>query len=193
MIKNSLEFWSIHNFLSDAALPIENAKGKFVTAHGNSVDVDREGDYYVSFRDFNQIWKISANLTKVVYKIGLNADSFKIYGNHFIGQHSVDIIEPDHFYLFDNGSTGNKTAKSRIVEVSVNTSSKDYKVTNILLLPDSLSTIRMGSVHRLKDRLVVSVFTKGLNILELDTLGVVNNHIVNEKSHAIKVLPILAQ
>jgi len=185
-----LEFWSIHDFLSDSILPLGNAKGSFVTAHGNSVDVDGEGNYYISFRDFNQVWKVSSDLSKVHYRIGLNANSFKIDGDFFIGQHSVDIIGPDLFYLFDNGSTGGKVAKSRVVRVRVDPKAKIYQVKNILSLPDSLSTIRMGSVHSLDNHLVVSTFHEGLHILEIDTTGVVKNHLKNSRSHAIKVLPL---
>lgn len=187
----AFKFWSIHDFLSDNNLPLGNAKGSFVTAHGNSIDVDPNGDYYVSLRDFSQVWKISSDLSSVLYRIGLDADSFQIRGNYFVGQHSIDIIEPDQFYLFDNGSTGKgNKIKSRIVSVSVDSKAKIYEVKNILLLPDSLSTIRMGSVHGLVSHLVVSTYNKGLHILEIDTAGVVKNHLMNTRSHAIKVLPI---
>lgn len=188
--KNDLKFWSIHDFLSDNNLPLANAKGSFVTAHGNSIDVDEKENYYISFRDFNQVWKISSDLSKVLYRIGLNADSFQIYGDYFVGQHSIDIIKPDLFYLFDNGSVGSKAAKSRIVRILVNVNPNVFRVKNILSLPDSLSTIRMGSVHGLDNSLVVSTYHNGLHILEIDTIGIVKNHLINQESHAIKVLPI---
>jgi Arylsulfotransferase (ASST) len=182
------EFWSIHEFLSDKTLPIDNAKGKFVTAHGNSVDVDHEGSFYISFRDFSQIWKVSSDLKAVYYQIGKNTDLFELSGAHFIGQHSIDITKPDQFYLFDNGSTGKGKFNSRIVRVSVDSIDKKYDVENLLSLPDSLSTIRMGSVNSFNDRLVISVFNNGLNILEIDLNGAVRNHLRHPEAHAIKVL-----
>lgn len=185
-----IKFWSIHDFLSDGIVPLENAKGSFVTAHGNSVDVDQNGDFYISFRDFNQVWKISPDFSTVHYRIGLNTPLTKSTGDNFIGQHSIDIISPDVFYLFDNGSVGRKQAKSKIVKVSVDPPALSYKIENILTLPDSLSTIRMGSVHALGNRLVISTFNKGFHILEIDTTGTIKNHLTSSKSHAIKVLPV---
>lgn len=192
LLSGHVQRWSILDFLSDELLPTENAKGKFVSAHSNSIEVDRFLNYYISFRDFSQIWKISENLDRVYYRIGKNTKKFESIGEFFQGQHSIDIIEPNSFYLYDNGATGGekKMSRSRIVKVTVDSSATNYKIKEILLLPDSLSTVRMGSVKGLGERLVISVFNRLFNILEIDTLGQVKNHLVNRNSYAIKVLPI---
>lgn len=188
-----MKFWSIHDFLTEYNVPLRNAKGSYVTAHGNSIDVDTNGEYYISFRDLNQIWKVSPDLSKVIYRIGLDIDDFRLKGEAFIGQHSIDIISPDHFFLFDNGSSGKgATGNSRVVRISVDVKRNIYDVKDILVLPDSLSTIRMGSVQSIGEHLVISTTHKGFHILEIDTAGVVNNHLWSSESQAIKVLPVRA-
>jgi hypothetical protein len=189
---NDFRSWSIHDYLPGKNLPLENAKGNFVTAHSNSIDVDQNGDFYISFRDFSQVWKVSSDLSEVRYKLGMHEPAFQVKGNPFTGQHSIDIIKPNLFYLFDNGATGAKTAriKSNIVRISVDERSKTYEVKNILSLPDSLGTIRMGSAHALGANVVISTFNKGFHIMEIDTAGVIKNHLVSPRSHAIKVLPV---
>lgn len=185
-----IQLWSILDFLPDPTLPFANAKASTITAHGNSVDVDQNNDFYISFRDFNQVWKVSSDFSTVHYTIGLNANLSKSSGDDFIGQHSVDIISPDVFYMFDNGSVDQRTAKSRIVKVSVNPPAQSYIVENILTLPDSLSTGKMGSVHAMGNRLVISTYNKKFYILEIDTTGTIKNQLTSSKSNAIKVLPV---
>ena len=185
-----IQLWSIHDFLSDRTMPLKNVKGPLLTAHGNSVDVDKNNDYYISFRDLNQVWKVSSDFSTVHYTIGLNAILSKSSGDDFIGQHSVDIISPDVFYLFDNGSVDQRKAKSRIVKVSVNPPAQSFIVENILTLPDSLSTGKMGSVHAMGNRLVISTYNKKFYILEIDTAGTIINQLTSSKSNAIKVLPV---
>ncbi len=182
--------WSIHDFLPDGILPVELTTSSLVEAHGNSVDVDQNGDIYISFRDFNQVWKISSDFSRVHYRIGLNAAFVKSAGDHFMGQHSISIKSPDVFYLFDNGTVDQRQAKSRIVKISVNPPELSFVVENILALPDSLSTGKMGSVQALDDHLIISTFNKGFHILEIDTAGNLKNHLTRSKSNAIKVLPV---
>ena len=186
---NQMKTWSILDFVDDTWLPDSST---YVNAHSNSVEVDEAGNYYVSFRDISQVWKISPDLSTVIYRVGVNSP-FKLAGKDFIGQHSVDIVRPDEFFLYDNGSTGKQVVKSRIVRVVVDPQQKTYNVKVILDLPDTLRTIRMGSVQALGDRLSVSVFNRGFHILELDTTGHVHNHLFYEKAHSIKVLPELAK
>lgn len=183
-----IKLWSILDFVS--TLPLGNTKGSQIVPHGNSVDVDQNNDYYISFRDLNQVWKISPDFSTVHYTIGMNATLSKSGGDDFVGQHSVDIISPDVFYLFDNGSVDQRTAKSKIVKVSVNPSAQSFTVQNILTLPDSLSTGKMGSVHALGDRLLISTYNKKFHVLEIDTAGTLKNHLTSSKSNAIKILPV---
>lgn len=187
---NERKRWSVHDALDKATLPDTLAKGRtFLNLHSNSVEVDADGNYYISFRDISQVWKISADLSRVIYCVGVSSSFTRTDGEDYIGQHSVDIIRPDEFFLFDNGSTGRQMVKSRIVRVSVNPESKTYRIKNILSLPDSLSTARMGSVHASGDRLSVAMYNNGFHILELDTTGQVHNHLFKQKANAIKVLP----
>lgn len=184
--------WSILDFLPNYSIPSGSGNGKYFTAHSNSIDVDEFQNYYISFRDLSQIWKVSENLDKVYYRIGIGTSELKKKGEYFRGQHSIDITKPNAFYLYDNGATGKEKElfNSRIVKVTVDSAMGYYKISEVLQLPDSLSTIRMGSVKELDERLVISVFNKVFNILEIDTLGVISNHLVNGDGHAIKVLPV---
>ncbi|MEP2670598.1 MAG: aryl-sulfate sulfotransferase [Cyclobacteriaceae bacterium] len=186
------KIWSILDFLPNNLIPSEEVKGVYFTAHSNSIEVDEFHNYYISFRDLSQIWKISGSLDKVYYRIGKGTKEFNLKGELFRGQHSIDITAPNAFYLYDNGATGKEKElfNSRIVKVTVDSSMGYYKVREVLRLPDSLSTVRMGSVKGLGDRLVISVFNRFFNILEIDTLGAVSNHLINQNSYAIKVLPL---
>ncbi len=180
--------WSVFDQIDSIGIPKSDSSKGF-SGHSNSLDVDINGDYYISFRNTSQVYKISADLRQVQYVIGGESAVNLSRGKPFAGQHSIDIIEPDRFFLFDNGGVGRRV-KSRIVDVIVLQGNNAYEVSEILVLPDSLSTFRMGSVQSLGDRLVVSVFNKGLNILEIDRHGRVYNHLKSLKSNAIKVLPV---
>lgn len=184
--------WSILDFIPDKFIPSGEGKGKYFTAHSNSIEVDEFHNYYISFRDISQIWKVSKSLDKVYYRIGRGTKELSINGDYFRGHHSIDITGPNVFYLYDNGASGKEKDlfNSRIVKVTVDSSKGYYNVREVLRLPDSLSTVRMGSVKGLDNRLVVSVFNKVFNILEIDTLGLVSNHLVNKNAYAIKVLPV---
>lgn len=191
---NNIQFWTIQDFIDDTWTPDSlDQKLAYLNVHTNSVEVDEEGDYYISLRDISQVWKISSDLTKVIYRIGANTPYQLIGDKNMAGQHSVEIIRPDNFFLFDNGSSGGKKVDSRIIRVTVQPDRKQYTIKLVLDLPDSLSTARMGSVQSLEDRLTVSMHNNGFHILELDTNGTVHNHLLYEKAHAIKVLPELSK
>lgn len=190
---NEYTTWSVHNVLGDNVLPDSLEYGKKrLNTHSNSVEIDADGNYYISFRDISQVWKISADLSTLIYRVGASSPLTRTEGQEYIGQHSVDIIRPNEFFLFDNGSTGRQEVKSRIVRVVVNPEANTYRVKTIFALPDSLSTARMGSVQARRDRLSVAMYNNGFHILELDTAGNLHNHLFRKKANAIKVLPELA-
>ena len=43
-------------------------------SHANAIDVDYDGNYLVSFRSFNQIWKIDSESGNIIWRLGLNGD-----------------------------------------------------------------------------------------------------------------------
>ena len=109
--------------------------------HANALYIDDDGNYLVSWRDFDAIWKIHSQTGEVLWKV--DHESFEDESHHFFQQHAVHRNAENEVVIFDNG-----TRRGRSVSRAYTfRDGEEVKTTNIIALPDSLFTFKQGSVY----------------------------------------------
>jgi hypothetical protein len=90
----------------ECAVDLQGAQVDY--AHGNSIDLDLDGDLLVSSRHMNEITKIDRETGAIVWRFGLNAlnNQFTVVGDTrgFSHQHDARRLPNGHLTLYDNGN-----------------------------------------------------------------------------------------
>jgi hypothetical protein len=95
--------WSVFDVLDPLSDP-EILNDKEDWGHANAIGIDKDGNYLVSFYDWNQIWKINSESGELIWKFGEKGD-YKMYPeDYFSGQHAVHINQEGDLMIFDNGT-----------------------------------------------------------------------------------------
>lgn len=137
--------WSVsdHIDLKKATKSIIGKRGR--VSHSNSLAVDRDNGYLVSFRDFAQVWKVNSTAGSVEWKLGRGGTLKMDTALYFIGQHSISKIG-NTLVIFDNGHPRLRPF-SRIVGFVIDEKNGEA-VTNIVInLPKEITSYRMGSAY----------------------------------------------
>ena len=85
--------------------PGERADSVVNWTHGNSLDIDTDGNLLVSFRNLNEITKIDVTTGRVVWRFGGRRNQFALLDTPtppFAHQHSVRAAGPGSILLLDN-------------------------------------------------------------------------------------------
>lgn len=153
-------------------------------SHANTINLDGDGNLLLSFRNLNQIWKISRETGRVVWKVGVHGD-FTSHSREldFIHQHDVHINRFGHLMMFDNGI--NDRGFSRILSIEFDESKKQWHpVLNIKLDKDH-HTFRMGSARYIDDEhILISSPKRHMQISIINEEGnIVWNAVSNKSSY----------
>lgn len=138
--------------------------------HANTVSPDGFGNYWVSFRNFNQIWKIDAATGAVVWKLGEHGDWNLPSNGIFYRQHSVHVSGHNRMMLFDNGDGINR-ATSRVLELKLDEQSRTATVELDLELPSRLFSNRMGSAYRMPNGRLLVCASDPMTVVVMDDSG----------------------
>jgi hypothetical protein len=98
-----------HFDIADAD-PADRRNANVNWTHGNALDVDSQGDVYVSFRNQSEITKIDTKTGAVVWRMGGVRNQFEFPGEPmppFVHQHGLRLHAPGSLLLLDN--IGNPT------------------------------------------------------------------------------------
>lgn len=114
--------------------------------HGNSFAIDKDGHYVVSFKGFNQVWKINSVDGSIIWKLGRNGDFKMDEDAYFIGQHSVHFNKRGELMMFNNGDQKIQP-NSRILAFSLDEKAMKAETRINVKLPLELSAYRMGSAE----------------------------------------------
>jgi hypothetical protein len=131
--------------------------------HGNSFDVDTDGNLIVSFRSLDEITKIDAQSGAVLWRMGGLRNEFTFVGSPTSGfsrQHSVRVIGPGRFIILDNlgAGVGESRYERYLVDVGAHTATLAQSYGSA---PGVLTAIG-GSVQAVEaDRYLVSFGTEG--------------------------------
>lgn len=91
--------------------------------HPNSLEIDRDGNYIVSFANLTEITKIDAVTGRILWRFGGRHNQFTISGEPLGGfgiQHDVRLLDNGDLLLYDNGTFHNPP-QSRAVQYRLDT------------------------------------------------------------------------
>ena len=127
--------------------------------HANSVNVTHDGNYIISYRNFDQIWKIDSSTGEIIWKLGKNGDFELEDDNIFYDQHAVHELGENEFLILDNGDNVRKSSRALIIKIDED--DKRILASNSVFLPDSLFSYKQGSVYEMNNgNFLFSVATK---------------------------------
>ena len=137
-------------------------------SHANALSKDTDGSFLISFRNFNQIWKVDAVDGHIIWKLGENGDIDLKEDYYFKSQHAVHVNPMGSIMLFDNIAEERKT--SRAIAFDIDDAGKVAEMTLVVNLPDSLYSFKQGSVFFIDaDKLLFcSSMSKKIAITDLD-------------------------
>jgi arylsulfate sulfotransferase len=139
--------WTVFDKL-DPLLDNNILENKKDWMHANSIAIDQDSNYLISFYNNGQIWKIDARTGTVLWKFGKNGD-FEIPANAVYDQaHAVHVTNKGWLMFFDNGA--NKKL-SRSLAFSLDKVSKKAQPMINTWLPPPLYSDRMGSSYLIND------------------------------------------
>ncbi|MCB9230680.1 MAG: aryl-sulfate sulfotransferase [Bacteroidia bacterium] len=88
--------------------------------HGNAICEDTDGNFLVSFRHLNAVYKIDRNSGGIIWKLGGKSSDFIFpFDAGFSGQHDIRRLPNGNITLFDNGNT-HTPQNSRAIEYQLN-------------------------------------------------------------------------
>jgi hypothetical protein len=101
----------------------DNLSGNLVDyAHGNSVDVDDDGNLLISLRGVSAVVKVNRTTGRLMWTLGGNSNDFDVDDplGGFCGQHHAQRLDNGNLLIFDNGAdcapNGADRGVSRAVE-----------------------------------------------------------------------------
>ena len=148
--------WTVFDALDP--LKDENIlKNKKDWMHANSVSLDKDGNYLISFYNNGQIWKVSAGTGRVIWKFGKGGDFEMPAWTIFDEAHAVHINQRGWLMLFDNGA---KHHQSRSLAFKLNETGKKAQIMINVLIPPQLFTDRMGSCYLVSDTTLLQCISK---------------------------------
>jgi hypothetical protein len=138
-------------------------------SHANSLSITKDGHYLVSFRHFNQVWKINSETGEIMWKLGADGDYPLDPDQLFYLQHTVHMNLWDEIMLFDNGSPERRT--SRAISFVLHPDKKDIETGRInVFLPPRLFSPKQGSAYLMDEDKVLfcSSIKKSIVITDLE-------------------------
>jgi arylsulfate sulfotransferase len=136
--------------------------------HANSLFIDTDGNYIISFYNNGQIWKVNAVNKKVMWKFG-NGGDFGLPRNVMFDQgHAVHRNSQQNLMLFDNGTS---KKRSQVLIFSLNEVSKQASLQWRTQLPEGIFTDRMGSAYLVNDSTVLTCVSKQNQVLLTNRKG----------------------
>jgi arylsulfate sulfotransferase len=167
--------WNVLDYVDYSKVYKSPLKTRMVVGHANSIFIDKDDHYIISFRDFNQVWKVNSVTGDVIWKIGENGDySLNDERGFFVRQHSAHINSDGNLMVYDNGGSRERPY-SRVLSLELNHEKREAKIKDALNLPGDFSSFRLCSAYLLDSKYYLISVRK--NVVILDKTGNVLWHI----------------
>lgn len=99
------------------------AASLFDYCHGNAIEEDTDGNYLISMRHCNAIYKISRSDGSIIWQLGGKSNQFTFVNDSgFSGQHDIRRQADGSLSLFDNANSSSNPKVSRAVRYVMDTS-----------------------------------------------------------------------
>ena len=165
--EGSIKFeWSLFDEMHPADHP-QILKYHLDMGHANGLTLDKDGHVLISYRFFDQVWKINRHTGKVDWKLGRNGD-FKLEERAvFLKQHTPHITQDGKLMVFDNGEKG-KRLYAQVPVFQINEATRQVDLLKSIHIPEYLSSLKRGSAFPLDiDKyLICSTGTKKIFIIK---------------------------
>jgi len=136
--------------------------------HANSLFIDTDGNYIISFYNNGQIWKVNAVNKKVMWKFGRGGDFALPKEAEFDQGHAVHVNNQKALMLFDNGTS---KKRSRILAFDLNEAAKQASLKLKVSLQEGIFTDRMGSAYLIGNNTILSCVSKQNQVFLTDLNG----------------------
>ena len=152
------EWWSLdHVPITDTDVPPDGSHLEYF--HMNSVALDTDGNYLISARHTNTIYKVDRRTGAIIWRLGGRKSDFQIgAGAAFAWQHDVEVESRNTFRIFDNEASRTSPGKeTRVVWVKIDPRTRVATMVRELRHPDAISVgVEGGSQHLPDGNTVVS-------------------------------------
>lgn len=159
--------WSVFDVLNPLDEPeIINLKNDWV--HANALNIDKDGNFLMSFYNLNQIWKINSTNGEIIWRLGEGGDLKMDTNSYFSNQHSVHINSEGDLMLFDNGTHRNI---SRAISFNIDEQNKIAKTVIDAPLPEKIFSARMGSAYLMENGNILQCSSKNNAVVVTNKKG----------------------
>ncbi|MGE5179657.1 MAG: aryl-sulfate sulfotransferase [Bacteroidota bacterium] len=120
--------------------------------HGNSIDVDPDGNFILSSRHMNEVTKISRSTGEILWRMGGKNNQFTFSNDPipFSHQHDVKLLSTGHLTMFDNGNF-RVPQFSRALEYSIDETQKTATLVWEKRLTPDVFGVAFGTVQRFEN------------------------------------------
>lgn len=131
--------WSTFDVLKPEGVPVKDMDGDW--GHANALAFDADQNLLISYRDWNQVWKVDVATGKPMWVLG-ERGNYEMEGPPFDYQHAI-VKDPDgNYMLFDNGRQKRQT---RVVSYQLDGARANLALD--MVLPDDLFSVKMGNAQ----------------------------------------------
>lgn len=124
-------------------------KEGFDYCHGNAIAEDTDGNFLISFRYLNSVYKIDRKTGKVLWRLGGKSNSFRFIDDFgFSGQHDIRVLPGGRISLFDNANNAPDPKRSRAVEYELDIQKMTAHKTWEYFYPIRTFSSSLGSYQR---------------------------------------------
>jgi hypothetical protein len=144
------EWWGLdHVPVSDTDVAVTHDTLDYF--HMNAVALDTDGDFLVSARHTNTVYKVDRRTGAIEWRLGGRKSDFRFTGGvPFTWQHDAEAAGRNLYRVFDNATSGQDPAlESRVVWVRVDPKRHTATVVRSLEHPDALSVAVEGGSEAL--------------------------------------------
>ena len=129
--------------------------------HANSINYDKEGNYYMTFNRRSELWKINTTTGQVIYRVGKTGTIALPAEGWADGMHCANPAAPDDVLVLDNGR--NNVHGSRALRYQVDMATRQTRLLLNCELPRQYSTPNRGNVQQISsDMLLFGMSVKNL-------------------------------
>lgn len=96
--------------------------------HGNSVNWDTDGNFYITLNRYNELWKIDGTSGDVLWRFGEHGNLTFNGSWPLGGLHSAVPLVPDRVLVFNNGAGENPSSRAQIYKVTGRTATLELDV-----------------------------------------------------------------
>jgi hypothetical protein len=138
--------------------------------HGNSVDVDNDGNVIVSARHTSAVYKINRTTHELMWTLGKNGDfAAQNFGDWFWNQHDFRRRSDGTMSVFDNGNGQGR--RSRGIVMNVDEAGKKVSYVRKVISPTPAASTSQGSFRELSGGHDVAGWGNIGELTEFDSTG----------------------